>query len=226
MYRAQYDPKDFLYTDKVAFTIGDHSQQTYVFRRPSEMLDEDKTHGKKPTFRHLMVWGAIAYGFKPPLFLIPQNADTPPIYPPPINPPANPRRSSLNQVKYAVWLVQGLIGPYVEALQSMGRNPVVVEDGAKPHDGEVPERVRQALNIVRFPHPAHSPDLNAIENVWSILKRRVEARRPVARSRSELETQVMEEWALIPMEDINAACLSIAKRVQEVRDAGGYATGH
>ncbi len=35
-----------------------------------------------------------------------------------------------------------------------------------------------------------------------------------------------EEWALIPMEVVNSACESIARRVEEVRHAGGYATGH
>ena len=59
------DPKDFLYTDKVPFTIGNHSQESYVFRTPSERLDPDKVQHRKPTFRQLMMWGAVAYDFKP-----------------------------------------------------------------------------------------------------------------------------------------------------------------
>ena len=111
-------------------------------------------------------------------------------------------------------------------LRGQGRSPVVAEDGASPHGGQVPERVRQQLGIQRFPQPAHSPDLNAIENVWTVLKQCVEARRPVAKSRAELIVHVEEEWALIPMEVVNSACESIARRVEEVRHAGGYATGH
>jgi len=68
--------------------------------------------------------------------------------------------------------------------------------------------------------------LNAIENVWTVLKQCIEARRPVAKSRAELIVHVEEEWALIPMEVVNSACESIARRVEEVRHAGGYATGH
>ena len=102
---------------------------------------------------------------------------------------------------------------------------MVVENGARPHDGEVPARIRTELGITCFPHPAHSPDLNAIENVWSILKRRVEEQRPAARMRAELIRHVEEAWLAIPMWQVNNACESIGRRVQEVRDAGGYATG-
>ena len=224
--RANHDVQDYLYTDEVAFTIGDHSQDTYVFRSPSERLDRSKTHARRPTFRQLMVWGAIAYNYKPPLFIIPLRTPTPTIYPPPINPPQNPNGGTLNQVKYAVWILQGQVWPMVLELRGQGRSPVVVEDGARPHDGEVPERVRQQLGIQRFPQPAHSPDLNAIENVWAVLKQRVEARRPVAKDRAELIVHVEEEWGLISMEIVNSACESVARRVEEVRHAGGYATGH
>ncbi len=48
--RANHDFRDYLYTDEVAFTIGEHSQDTYVFRTPSERLDRSKTHARKPTF--------------------------------------------------------------------------------------------------------------------------------------------------------------------------------
>lgn len=224
--RAHHDPRDFIYTDEVGFTVGDYSQDTYVFRTPPERLDRDKTKPRRPTFRQVMVWGAVAHDFKPPLFVIPKDTDTPPIYPPPINPPKNPVSSTLNQVKYAVWILQGHVWPMVLELRRRGRQPVVVEDNARPHDGEVPKRIRQQLGITRFPHPKHSPDLNAIENCWSILKRRIEARRPAAKTRDELIIQIHEEWALVPMEVVNASCESIERRVQEVRDARGYATGH
>ena len=70
--REQYDVEDFLYTDETAFTLGDNSQDTYVYRTPEERLARDKTRRQKPTFRQLMVWGAVAVNFKPPLFIIPE----------------------------------------------------------------------------------------------------------------------------------------------------------
>ena len=141
-----------------------------------------------------MVWGAVAVDFKPPLFFIPKNTAMSQIYPPPINPPAHPNGSSLNQVKYAVWILQNNIAPMVKELRNRGRHPVVVEDNARDHDGEVPGRMRTQLGITRFS--------------------------------GELIAHVNEEWALIPMDEVNKACEGIARRVQEVRDAAGYATGH
>ena len=83
---------------------------------------------------------------------------------------------------------------------------------------DVPARMRSKLGITCFPHPAHSPDLNVIENIWS---------NPQAawggKTRREL---IEEERALIPIEQVNHTCESIGRRVQEVKDTRGYATGH
>ncbi len=43
--------------------------------------------------------------------------------------------------------------------------------------------------------PASSPDLNPIENIWSIVKRKVRNKRPNA---DELKATVKETWASIP----------------------------
>jgi len=75
-----------------------------------------------------------------------------------------------------------------------------VEDGATPRDGEVAERFRQLHKFQRFYHPAYSPDLNAIENLWAVPKARVEARRPVAKTKAELIVHFETERALIPMD--------------------------
>ena len=90
----------------------------------------------------------------------------------------------------------------IQELQVRGRNPVTVKNDAWVHDAEVPA----AQDIPCFPHPAHSPKLNAIEHVRSILERRAEETRPAAGTRRELIPHVEEEWALVPMEQDNTAC--------------------
>jgi len=42
----------------------------------------------------------------------------------------------------------------------------------------------------------NSPDLNPIENLWAIVKRNVEERRP--KNLEDLEMFMVEEWELIP----------------------------
>ncbi|CDQ69127.1 unnamed protein product [Oncorhynchus mykiss] len=45
------------------------------------------------------------------------------------------------------------------------------------------------------PWPGNSPDLNPIENLWSILKRRVDKQKPT--NADKLKTLMMQEWAAI-----------------------------
>ena len=67
--------------------------------------------------------------------------------------------------------------------------------------------------------PSCSPDLNSIENIWSILKRRVEQRNPT--TVDELEQIAKEEWVQIPDQFIQNSILSMEKRINELLDAKG-----
>jgi len=49
-------------------------------------------------------------------------------------------------------------------------------------------------------HPPHSPDLNVIEEVWPLLKRRISRRHPTRRT---LRAVVKEEWEAIPQTQID-----------------------
>ena len=48
--------------------------------------------------------------------------------------------------------------------------------------------------------PSNSPDLNPIENLWAVLKRKVELRQP--KNIGELESFMEEEWTTIPQDII------------------------
>ncbi len=46
--------------------------------------------------------------------------------------------------------------------------------------------------------PANSPDLNPIENLWCIVKRKIRNKRP--KNADELKATVKETWASIPLQ--------------------------
>jgi hypothetical protein len=69
--------------------------------------------------------------------------------------------------------------------------------------------------------PASSPDLNPIENIWSILKMRLHDRRPRPRGRAEIREAILEEWDLITEEDIIRCINNMPERIEAVIAANG-----
>ena len=55
---------------------------------------------------------------------------------------------------------------------------------------------KQNIDILG-PLPENSPDLNPIEHLWSILKRRVGKQKPT--NSDKLQALIMQEWAAISM---------------------------
>ena len=69
--------------------------------------------------------------------------------------------------------------------------------------------------------PAQSPDLNPIEHLWAILKRRVH--KAGVKSKQELKTVVQAEWNKISSETCLKLANSMKNKCQAVIKAKGYA---
>jgi len=67
--------------------------------------------------------------------------------------------------------------------------------------------------------PANSPDLNPIENLWSIVKKNVENRMP--QNLEELESFLIEEWDAIPNITLKNSVKSMKKRCKLVIKCNG-----
>jgi len=68
------------------------------------------------------------------------------------------------------------------------------------------------VHLIDF--PPHSPDLNPIENLWSILKSRIESR--LARTIDEVEQILKEEWEAIDTSLLQTLAASMPQRCQSV----------
>ncbi len=70
--------------------------------------------------------------------------------------------------------------------------------------------------------PANSPDLNPIENVWGIVKRKMRDTRP--NNADNLKATVKETWASIPPQQCHKLITSMPRRIEAVIKAKGAPT--
>ncbi len=70
--------------------------------------------------------------------------------------------------------------------------------------------------------PENSPDLNPIENIWGIVKRKMRNKRP--KNADELKTTVKETWASIPPQQCRKLITSMPHRIEAVIKAKGAPT--
>ncbi len=62
--------------------------------------------------------------------------------------------------------------------------------------------------------PANSPDVNPIENLWGIVKRKMRNKRP--KNADELKATVKETWASIPPQQCHKLITSMPRRIEAI----------
>jgi len=62
-----------------------------------------------------------------------------------------------------------------------------------------------------LPWPSYSPDLNPVENLWAILKRKIRGGRP--RALGNLREIIQEEWGNIRDAYVRKLCRAMPKRI-------------
>lgn len=116
----------------------------------------------------------------------------------------------------------GYQGVLDEGLQSIYcTNSIFMQDGAPCHRSASTINYLDSKGVCMLSDwPSQSPDLNIIENLWSILKDRISRRLP--RTADELWTITFEEWMNIDSDLIIRLYESIPKRLQLVIKAKGH----
>ena len=101
------------------------------------------------------------------------------------------------------------------------RRFVFQEDNAPVHTAKVARDFLHSNNVELLPWPPQSPDLNPIEELWSILESGLRKHKPEPSNIQELEKIVIEEWKSIPKEIYQNLISSMPSRIQAVISANG-----
>ena len=102
-------------------------------------------------------------------------------------------------------------------------NHLFQDDNAPAHRSGQVQQYCSANNIRRIDWPSRSPDLNPIEHLWDLVKRRIGKRGHIDSLKS-LEQAVVEEWNAIPQTLIDSLIESMERRVRAVIVAKGSHT--
>ncbi len=115
---------------------------------------------------------------------------------------------TMNANMYCDILKQSMI----PSLQRLGRRAVF------QHVND-PKHTSKTLRVKVMDWPSMSPDLNAIEHLWGILKQKVEERK--VSNIHQLRYVLMEEWKRTPVVTCEALVNSVPRRVKAVLENNG-----
>ena len=182
-------------SDEMKINLFGSDSFKHVRRRPGE---EHKDKCVMPTVKHdggnVMVWDCMSAAGVGELNFIEGN---------------------MNSNMYCEILQQSMI----PSLQKLGRRAVFQHDNDPKHTSKTTTVLLKRLRVKVMDWPSMSPDLNTIEPLWRILKRKVDVRK--VSNICQLRDIVMEEWKSIPVATCEALVNPMPRRVNAVLDNDG-----
>lgn len=100
------------------------------------------------------------------------------------------------------------------------------QDNAGIHTSRYTMDWFKAHNVILKTHPAVSPDLNIMENIWAMLVRRVYANGKQYRDKEELKKSILLEWDKLNLTEVEKLVQSMSDRVFQVVQRKGCYTDY
>jgi hypothetical protein len=185
-----------VFSDESRFCLG--SDSNWVWRRLGEDVEEIY-HDTVKFPKGIMVWGAIGHGFKSKLEFI---------------------DGTLNSDRYCSMVKDNGFVEECNALYGGHDNWMFVQDGATCHTAKPSLSLLFTLMLILLGWPANSPDLNPIEMIWGVMKRRLNDVK--ASTIEDFRRIVQEVWDTLDIERvINPLVDSFERRIDLVIRLGG-----
>ena len=133
------------------------------------------------------------------------------------------QRDNMNSDRY-VYVLERHICPLSLRLGEPARDWILMDDNATCHRSLVTNSFKSQAGIRTLTWPARSPDLNPIENVWSLLKRSVRRALRPGDDLLRLEVLLRQEWDHLSQGTINHLIESMPSRIRQVIELSGDGT--
>jgi len=189
---SQDSSRSYIFSDEKIFDTNEMGSRRMWIRK-----------GSKATPRHyqkwaprIMVWGAVGINFRKLIIF-----------------------NGSERINAKVYVEKIL--PTVARRVKDDPHVVYIQDGARPHTAQLSMKYIFDHKIDAPAWPPRSPDLNVIENLWSIVENQIKGNR--GDDESSLAKLVLEAWNAIPTSTINKLVEGFTDRlVRCVQLRGGY----
>jgi len=194
--------KKVIWSDESTFSQYRKSGWGRIWREPSEEFHEDCVGSTVKHSQSVMFWACFSFFGLGPIVSL---------------------SGRVNGAAYRETLATYAI-PTVQAQERQTKKKIFFqEDNAPAHTATV-ARSFLSQRVKLLPWPAQSPDLNPIENLWSIIEDGIRKRNPQPSNLKQLEKMVKEEWNAIPRDIYRNLIASMPRRIEAVISAKGGPT--
>jgi len=176
-----------IFSDECYIDFYPRGRPSYVRRGKGEKITQKHCVPHRPFLRRLLVWGCITSTGVGPLEVL---------------------EGTMTAKKY-INVLEKHVTPFKDLFSFFQ------EDNAPCHKCRLVETYKDDNDVECLPWPPYSPDINVIENVWSVLKRKVNERRFF--NFSELKHAVKALWD--QDEEIKQTCISAFSSLPKRLDA-------
>ncbi|GFV74791.1 transposable element Tcb1 transposase [Trichonephila clavipes] len=191
--------KEVVFSDESRICLQHHDGRIRVWRHRGErMLNSCVIHRHTGPAPGIMVLGGVGYHSRTPLVRI---------------------AGTLNSQRYISQVLEPVVLPYLQGLATA----MFQKDNERPHVAPIVQRFFVNHQIELLSWPARSPDLSAIENMWSMVAQRLTQITLPDATPDQLWQRVEATWSAVPQEHIQSLYESMPRRVAVViSDNGGY----
>ncbi len=184
-----------LFSDESKFCISFGNQGPKVWRKSGEAQNPCCLKSSVKFPQSVMIWAAMSSAGVGPLYFL---------------------KSTVNAAIYEHFML-----PFADELYG-DADFIFQQDLAPAHTAKGTKSWFNDHGVTVLDWPANSPDLNPIENLWSIVKRKMRDTRP--NNADELKATVKETWASIPPQQCHKLITSMPRWIEAVIKAKGAPT--